>query len=220
MTGLGSMCRGAAAVVMCSCLSISCSGASSESASSSAPAAPPATAPASTAASTHVVSGKGPAAVNGLPSVVVLAPKTAREFPAPAEKPYMDQVTMTFTPPVLFVRTGHPTEFRNNDDVLHNVRVREVATKEGVFNVAIITGGNYLHTFEREGFYDVGCDIHPGMSAQIIASASPYATQADAEGNFYFEDVEPGSYSVTIYSGTDKIERAIEVTGPKTEVGL
>ena len=132
----------------------------------------------------------------------------------------MDQVTLTFTPPVLFVRTGQPTEFRNSDDVLHNVRVREEATREGLFNVAIITGGTYTHTFARDGFYDVGCDIHPGMSAMIISSSTPYALMADAEGYFLFEDVQPGAYMVTIYSGTEKIERPIEVSGPRTEVGL
>jgi hypothetical protein len=56
------------------------------------------------------------------------------------------------------------------------------------------------------------------MSAQVIATSTPFATMADAEGNFFFEDVEPGAYILTIYSGTDKIERPVEVSGPRTEV--
>jgi plastocyanin len=164
------------------------------------------------------VSGKAPAAVNGVPSVVILTPKSAKQFAAPAETPVMDQVTLTFTPQVLFVRTGVPSEFRNSDDVLHNVRVREEATKEGVFNVAIPTGGAYQHTFARDGFYDVGCDIHPGMSAQVISTSTPFATMADAAGNYFFDGVEPGAYALTIYYGAEKSERDVEVTGSKTEI--
>ena len=88
-------------------------------------------------------------------------------MPAQTDVPYMDQVQQTFTPPVLLVRTGQPTEFRNNDDTLHNVRVREDETKMGAFNVAIPTGEKYVFSFPRDGFYDVGCDIHPGMALMV-----------------------------------------------------
>lgn len=215
MTVSGVVGRGIVAAVI---VAFSTPGCSSQESRESAPAAPAVQASASTS-SVHVVSGKAPAAVNGIPSVVVLNSQTPQEFAAPAERSAMDQITLSFSPPVLFVRTGQPTEFRNSDDVLHNVRVREEATRQGLFNVAIITGGTYVHTFERDGFYDVGCDIHPGMSAMIISSSTPYAQMADAAGNFLFEDVRPGAYVVTIYTGSQKIERPIEVSGARTEVG-
>lgn len=170
-------------------------------------------------AAARMVVGKAPAAVNGMPSVVVLEPQTPREFPPLERRPLMDQITQTFVPAVLFVRTGQPTDFMNSDDVLHNVRVREEATRAGTFNVAIPTGQIYTHTFERDGFYDVGCDIHPGMAAQVIATSSPHAVLADAQGNFSFADVDPGAYTLTIYSGTERIDKTIEVTGPVTTVG-
>src|SRR5437879_5513746 len=81
-------------------------------------------------------------------------------------------------------RAGQPGEVRNNDDVLHNVRVREDGTHSPAFNVAIPTGEKFLFTFQRDGFYDVGCDIHPAMAAQIVATTSPYVAVADREGNF------------------------------------
>ena len=37
----------------------------------------------------------------------------------------MDQMAHRFAPGVLIVRTGQPANFRNDDDVIHNVRVRE-----------------------------------------------------------------------------------------------
>jgi hypothetical protein len=206
----------ASAAWLLACMFSACSPQSSDNATP--PPASPEPPPAA-AGGASTVSGKAPAAVNGIPSVVILAPQTPREFPLPAERPYMDQITLTFTPAVLFVRTGQPTDFRNSDDVLHNVRVRNEATREGLFNVAIPTGGTYQHTFAQDGFYDVGCDIHPGMSAQVIASSSPYATIADTQGNFAFDNVEPGSYTLTYFTGTQKVEKPIEVTAPRTDVG-
>src|SRR5207342_2691129 len=104
--------------------------------------------------------GRSPAASGGFPSIIVLEPHAPGDPPPQAVVPYMDQVQQSFIPSILLVRTGQPTEFRNNDDVLHNVRVREDATHSPAFNVAIPTGEKYLFTFARDGFYDVGCDIH------------------------------------------------------------
>jgi plastocyanin len=143
--------------------------------------------------------------------VVILKPAVAREFPAQAAKPVMDQISLTFTPPLMIVRTGQPAEFRNSDDVLHNVRVREEATKGGTFNVALPTGGSYDHAFERDGFYDVGCDIHPGMSALIVSASTPFVAIADAQGNYSIADVPPGVYEVAVYAGSQTIERKVEI---------
>ena len=74
----------------------------------------------------------------------------------------------------------------------------------------------YVHTFPRDGFYDVGCDIHPGMSAQIVSSDSPYTAVADAEGNFLIENVPAGSSKAIIYAGAQKIEKPLTVAGGQT----
>jgi hypothetical protein len=162
-----------------------------------------------------VVAGRTPTA--GQPAIVVLQPRTPVDVP-PVGPPVMDQVALTFIPGVMIVRTGHPAEFRNSDDQLHNVRVNEATTKAGTFNVAIPMGEDYRFTFEREGFYDVGCDIHPAMSATIYASASPYATLTDQSGQFEIPDVLPGSYTAVVFAGAQRLERAVEVTPARTEV--
>lgn len=148
----------------------------------------------------------------GIPVVVLLNPKAAQEFPLQADKPVMDQAALTFGPPLLFVRTNQPAEFRNSDDTLHNVHVTHEETKEPQFNVAIPTGESFSYTFTREGFYHVGCDIHPAMSAEIFASSSPYVTTADADGSFALDDVPPGEYAVTVYAGEKRLERTVTVT--------
>jgi len=84
--------------------------------------------------------------------VVVLEPRTPREFAPQSDKPVMDQVGQAFGPEVLLVRTGEPVEFRNSDDTLHNVRVSHEETRTSAFNVAIPTGEAYTYTFERDGF--------------------------------------------------------------------
>jgi hypothetical protein len=103
---------------------------------------------------------------------------------------------------------------------LHNIRVREEATREGTFNVAIPTGETYEFTFERDGFYDVGCDIHPGMTATIIATATPYTAIPDAQGQFTMSDVPPGTYTATVHSGGSRSQHAVKVSGARTEVHL
>ena len=151
---------------------------------------------------------------------MIFEPQPGGEMPAQTDVPFMDQVQQTFTPPVLLVRTGQPTEFRNNDDVLHNVRVREDETRLPAFNVAIPTGEKYLFSFPRDGFYDVGCDFHPVMFAQIVATSSPYAAISDVEGNFSIDAVPHGAYKAIVYAGGKKIERAVEIAAGKTVVDL
>jgi plastocyanin len=150
--------------------------------------------------------------------VVVLEPRGGRTFPPQAEKPVMDQVGLMFGPELLFVRTGQPVEFRNSDDTLHNVNVQHEETREQAFNVAIPTGGSYEHTFARDGFYRVGCDIHPAMAASIFAAATPFATLADTDGRFTFSDVPGGAWKVTVYAGGRRLQRDIDVQGAVTEV--
>jgi plastocyanin len=166
------------------------------------------------------VTGVLPKAVGGFPSILILEPQGPANVAPPADTPYMDQIQQTFIPPVLMVRTGQPVEFRNNDEVLHNVRVREDATHTPAFNVAIPTGEKYTFTFPRDGFYDVGCDIHPGMSAQIVATASPYTAVADAQGNFAIANVPSGGYKAIVYAGSEKIERDFAVSGSKATFNL
>jgi plastocyanin len=152
--------------------------------------------------------------------VVMLEPKTETTFPPQTERPVMDQVGLTFGPDFLFVRTGEPVDFKNDDDTLHNVHVTHEETHEPQFNVAIPTGSSYPFTFKRDGFYRVGCDIHPSMSATIFASSTPYVALADAGGGFEFDGVAPGRYLVTIYSGGKRSQKDVEVKDPVTNVTI
>ena len=162
--------------------------------------------------------GTAPAPDSSGAVVVVLEPRPPHAFPPQTDKPMMDQVGLTFGPELLFVRTGQPVDFRNSDDTLHNVNVKHEETREQAFNVAIPTGASYEHTFTRDGFYRVGCDIHPAMAASIFSATTPFAALAAADGRFTFAEVPRGSWTVTIYAGGRRLQRDIEVTQAVTEV--
>jgi plastocyanin len=200
----------------------SCSSANPPAGSRPASASPePPLAPVS--ANPAVIAGMAPAAVNDVPSVIVLRARTPLRYAEPADKPMMDQVAHVFTPGVLIVRTGLPANFRNDDDVLHNVRVRE-REKEGgdwIFNVVLPQGGSYGHTFERDGLYDVRCDMHQNMWALVVSASTPYGAVADANGAFTIQSVQPGAYTAVVYTGERKLERPLEVVeGQRLELEL
>lgn len=186
--------------------------------SDSRPAADTAAATADSGVQT--VTGQAPAAQGNFPSMVVLEPIGGGAVPAQTATPAMDQEQQTFIPSILLVRTGQPVDFLNHDDVLHNVRVKDDETKESAFNVAIPTGEKYVHTFTKDGFYDVGCDIHPGMSAQILATSTPWTAVADPSGQFSFAGVPSGPYRATAYAGAAKIVKEVNVAAGSTSVDL
>jgi plastocyanin len=181
-------------------------------------AAPAATPAVSTGNATVV--GHGPRPNPGAQIVVVLEPTTSRSFPLQTDVPVMDQVSLTFGPELLLVRTGQPVEFRNSDDTLHNVHVTHEETREPAFNVAIPTGSAYRYTFGKDGFYRVGCDIHPAMAASVFSVATPYATLAEPDGRFTIADVAPGAYTATLYAAGKKLQRAVEVTSGVVEITI
>jgi plastocyanin len=174
--------------------------------------------PASAPPQQGTVIGKVPPHGDGVPVVVVLEPKDARDWRPQDEVPVMDQVGQTFGPSLLFVRTNQPAEFRNSDDTLHNVHVTHEETREPQFNVAIPTAEKYDFTFRRDGFYHVGCDIHPAMSAEIFASASPYVAMAETDGTFRLEEVPSGAYVANVYAGAKRLQRDVTVTTGTTNL--
>jgi plastocyanin len=166
------------------------------------------------------VVGRAPVPDSGTAAIVILEPRHATPLPEPATTPSMDQLARNFIPSVLVVRTGHRAQFLNSDEELHNINVKNGKTREQAFNVGLPPGISYVHTFEQSGVYDVSCDAHSGMSAQIIAASSPYVAFADSNGHFEIPHVVPGTYAVTVYAGAEPIEKTVEVTGSRTEVDV
>jgi plastocyanin len=133
--------------------------------------------------------------------------------PTPEEPALMDQYGTAFWPKLLVVRPGQPVDFKNSEDVLHNVHVIDAETRKTEFNVGTPVVGAYRHVFEREGAYDVSCNIHPSMAAFLIVTAAPFVAVADSQGNFGLDAIPEGSYQARVWNLDPKrrSERTIEI---------
>ena len=168
----------------------------------------------------RMVRGRAPAAVNGVPSLVILTPETPTEYPVPEEPVSMDQFSMMFVPAQLLARAGQPIRFGNSDQELHNIRVVENETRDTIFNVATPAGITYEHIFERAGTYAVSCDVHTAMGAVIITTDSPYAVIADPNGAFELLEVPPGTYTASVQSGAESVDHVVVIDASDTELRL
>jgi plastocyanin len=180
---------------------------------SSAPPAAPAAVPAA-APTSSVVTGIAPKN-----AIVTLLPASG-EPAMPAEPAILDQISKQFLPHTLLARVGQPVEFRNSEDMPHNVTVVRRESGSEVFNVSTDRGEKYVYTFERVGQFDVKCDIHEGMEAQVIVARGPVTTIAGDDGRFTFPDVAFGSYKISMTFSGQTVEQAIEVSGARTELKL
>lgn len=183
-------------------------------------AAAPAEAAPDTSRDGQTVTGHAPVSRDGSLTVVILEPETAIEFTPPTEPVTMDQLGLEFLPPVLLASTGQPVHFRNSEDVLHNVRVYNIDTKDTAFNISTPLGGIYEHRFDVVGTYRVACDIHPAMGASVVITSAPYATVAGRDGSFVFDDVLPGAYRAIVQFGAERTEQRVDIAPSATELTL
>jgi plastocyanin len=152
-------------------------------------------------------------------AIVTLLPASGPP-PMPEQPAVMDQQSKQFIPNVLLVRPGQPVEFRNSEDMPHNVSVTRRGSGTEVFNVGTEPGEKHVYTFERTGQFDVLCDMHPGMSAIVIAAPGPVTTIAEDDGRFVFPNVPFGSYKISLTYEGQTVEQAVEVSGEKTQFKL
>jgi plastocyanin len=152
-------------------------------------------------------------------AIVTLLPASGALAP-PAEPAVLDQISKQFLPSTLIVRVGQRVEFRNSEDMPHNVSVTRRESGSEVFNVGTEPHQKYDHTFDRVGQFDVKCDIHEGMEATLIVARGPMTTIAEDDGRFSFSNVAFGSYVLSLTYSGQTVEQAIEVRGARTDVTL
>ena len=153
-------------------------------------------------------------------ALVLLEPQNGTDVPVKAEPAIMDQSGYEFLPGFLLAQTNQAVQFRNSEDVLHNVRVTEASQQKPIFNIATVAFGSYEHKFAEPGLYNVGCDIHPTMRASILVTATPYTANTGEDGSFTMTNVKPGRYNLTVYAGAAPVVRSVEVKTGKTDLGI
>ena len=192
-------------------------GCGSDAEEAAVPAAPAATADAGNG---RQITGTVPTSRDGSLTVILLEPQSPTTVEPPDAAVQMDQIGQEFLPPVLLANVGQPVHFHNGEDVLHNVRVYNIKTKETAFNISTPIGGTYEHRFDTAGTYRVSCDIHPQMGASVVIASSPYATVADREGHFTFDHVVPGSYTAVVHAGVERSRHAVTIDATTSELTL
>jgi len=169
-----------------------------------------------------VVFGQAPAAMGGIPSVIMLSPASGGDNGAPVfdPDPVIDQFGLVFSPSILLIGMGQSVTFTNSESLAHNVNLRQIETDAMVLNVDTDPTESAQYTFDESGGYDVRCDVHPGMTAFVFASPTPYTVFANLDGEFTLSGVPPGSYTLTVWSTNEALnsERTVEVGEGQTEL--
>ena len=166
------------------------------------------------------VVGTAPTPAEGASSVVILYPQIPTDVPVPTEPAEMDQYGRDFIPRLLLVRLGQPVLFKNSEDDLHTVHVRD-ENGESLFNVAMpIRGGLHDHLFESPGDYAVSCEAHQEMAATILVLTTPYAAVADRDGRFSIPEVPAGTYDVVLRRGAEWHQQIVEISAGHNELTL
>ncbi|HEX8926293.1 MAG TPA: hypothetical protein VF786_10900 [Terriglobales bacterium] len=107
------------------------------------------------------------------------------------------QKNRTFKPHLLIVPIGSVVRFPNADPFFHNV----FSLFDGKrFDLGLYEAGSTKSvTFSREGVSYIFCNIHPEMSAVILALSTRLFAVADSTGTVRLSGVPAGDYEMHIW---------------------
>ncbi len=148
-----------------------------------------------------------------LDTVVYLAKiKQGKPFPAGLEKEKIDQKGCEFKPFLQVMKNGSKIAAVNDDPVLHNIHTYEIIgrTKKTVFNVSQPEPGTVTKTvkLKRGVAMKVECDAHDFMHGFVFVAKTPYFAKVAEDGSFKIDNVPPGKYTVKVWHGTLKGDKA------------
>lgn len=145
--------------------------------------------------------------------VVYLVPRGAPPRVAPVTATIALQ-SRQFAPRVRVVPAGSKLAFPNQDPFSHNVFSKAT---QGPFDTESYGRGKTRdNTFRAAGVYPLYCNVHPRMTAFVLAVNTPWFTQAGADGRFLLDRVPPGSYALHLWhdrGGTQTAEITVPPTG-------
>ena len=118
--------------------------------------------------------------------------------PDPAHPPYvLLQKNRMFEPHVLVVPVGTPVSFPNADPFFHNVFSLYNGKR---FDLGLYEKGtNRQVLFSREGVSYIFCNIHPEMSAVVLALKTRWWARADGTGALKIDNLPPGDYEAHLW---------------------
>lgn len=119
------------------------------------------------------------------------------EIATPRAPTRLVQKDKRFTPHVIAVRVGSEIEFPNQDPYFHDV----FSIYRGKpFDLGLYESGTSRKIkFSQPGVSYIFCNIHPGMSAAVVALSTPYFAVTGADGSFQIPHVQPGHYKMEFW---------------------
>ena len=129
--------------------------------------------------------------------VIWLTPLNPSATTVPTPKAIMVQKDKRFSPHVIVVRTGTDIEFPNQDPFFHDV----FSIYQGKpFDLGLYESGTTRKVrFSRSGVSYIFCNIHPEMSAAVIAVSTPYFATTAKDGSFEIQHLAPGRYKMEFW---------------------
>lgn len=121
-----------------------------------------------------------------------------KTFTPPADHVTINQTHLSFVPHVLVVQQGTTVDFKNNDNVGHNVYWPAIShNKKMAHNLGTWPLGQAKpFTFADLGDVPLLCNVHPEMSGYIFVVPTPYFAVTDKDGNFVIKNVPAGQYTL------------------------
>jgi plastocyanin len=138
--------------------------------------------------------------------------------------PRLVQKDKRFDPHILVVPVGSAVEFPNHDPFFHNV----FSLFEGKrFDLGLYEAGTTrLVRFDRAGVSYIFCNIHPEMSAVVIALKTPYYAISDGAGRISINSVPPGHYEMQVWAegaspdNLKTLSRDVSLSGSEHSLGV
>ncbi|MGA2810666.1 MAG: hypothetical protein ABSG16_04655 [Candidatus Acidiferrum sp.] len=142
---------------------------------------------------------------------------------APAKRPVLVQKDKSFEPHLLVVEVGTSVDFPNRDPFFHNV----FSLFDGKrFDLGLYeAGATNTVRFDRLGVSFLFCNIHPQMSAVVVAVDTPYFGKSDRAGHITITDVPEGRYELHVWyerslpEDLKKLTRNLEISGAAFSIG-
>ncbi len=118
--------------------------------------------------------------------------------PPRASGPFtLQQKNRTFVPHLLVVPLGSTVSFPNEDPFFHNVFSLYNGKR---FDLGLYeTGTTRQVVFAREGVSYIFCNIHPEMSAVVLALSTPWWAKSDSTGALRITGVPAGDYDAHLW---------------------
>ncbi len=145
--------------------------------------------------------------------------------PSPAPEHFrMVQKDKTFTPHLLVVPTGSTVDFPNLDPFFHNVFSRFNGKR---FDLGLYEAGSTRRVhFDHQGVSYIFCNIHPEMSAVVIALSTPYVGISSPDGSIALHSVPPGTYEMKVWAEgsdarqLDALSRRVHISPTQRDLGV